>query len=111
MGRKYIGCIPCKKASVCVNVVYINNTRVTETVVRTIREVTNNSNFQRTSKMFIEWSRGVLCKRFKHERGFDFRVDSANYVADSESYSDLRGAKVWATRLILTGSFIWDRSK
>ena len=110
-GRKYTGCIPCKKASTSINVVYINSSRVTETVVRTIREVTQNSNIRKKGTLFLEWSRGVLIKRLKLEKGFEFKVEAADYVAESESYGDIRGAKVWATRLILTGSFFWDKSK
>ena len=47
----------------------------------------------------------------KNEKGFDFKVESADYVAETESYGDLRGAKAWTTRLILAGSFLWDKSK
>ena len=103
--------MPCKKAATSVNVVYINSARVTETIVRTIREASQNSNFQKKGKMYIEWSRGFLCKRLKLEKGFDFRVQTAEYKAECESYADLRGAKAWAARLIFSGSFVWDKSK
>lgn len=76
-----------------------------------IREVNRNSEFVKSSKAWLNWGRGNLIKRGSAKKGFDFRISTPDYKAVNESYHDIRGGKAWATRLILTTTFQWDKSK
>ena len=111
LGRRSIGCVECKEAANSVDVTHIDSGRIKEVVIRMIREVNRNYEFTKTSKAWINWSRGNLLKRGSAKKGFDFRISTPKRKVGTESYNDIRGGKAWALRLILTQTFQWDKCK
>ena len=68
------GCPPCKRAGTTANVANVHPSRSKEVIIRVIRDVATNSHVQRTNKLYLEWSRGILVRRDNLGKGFDFNL-------------------------------------